>query len=180
MKPLITQKSDQLVNEQIRAPKVQMITHEGENVGVITREEALRLARAAELDLVMVSDTGSQGVPVVKIIDFGKLLYAKKKKQAEAKKHQKTIQVKEIKMRTKIGEHDYLTKIKQAVQFLKDGKHVKVTLMFRGREVASSQERGGDLFAKVDQTFAQEGLINLAHEKDMRSATMWSRIYYVK
>jgi translation initiation factor IF-3 len=180
LKSINIQKTDQLINEQIRAPKVQVITFEGGNAGVISRDEALRMARAAELDLVMVSDTGQEGVPVVKIMDFGKLLYAKKKKQAEAKKHQKTIQVKEIKMRPKIGEHDYLTKLKQAVGFLKDGKHVKITLMFRGREAATSKERGAELFERIDQTFAHEGLANLAHEKDMKSSSMWSRIYFVK
>lgn len=180
MKSINIQKNDQLINDQIRVPKVQVITHDGTNLGVVTRDEALKIARAADLDLVMMSDTGQMGVPVVKIMDFGKLLYAKKKKQAEAKKHQKTIQVKEIKMRTKIGEHDYLTKLKQAVQFLKDGKHVKITLMFRGREVASIHERGAEMFAKVNQTFAAEGLENIAQEKDMKSATIWSRIYFIK
>ena len=87
-------------------------------------------------------------------MDFGKALYAKKKQQAEAKKSQKVIQVKEIKLRPKIGEHDYQTKINQAIDFLKDGKHLKVTLMFKGREAAMREERGEELFRKIDESFA--------------------------
>jgi translation initiation factor IF-3 len=180
LKPII-QKNDlnQPVNEQIRYPRVQVITHEGNNVGIVTREEALKLARAAGLDLVLVSDTGKENVPVTKIMDFGKLLYAKKKKMAEAKKHQKTVQIKEIKMRTKIGEHDFLTKMKQAVQFLKEGKHVKVTLVFRGREAALSQESGVQMFQKIDQVFEQEGL-SVMRDKETKSNGFWSIIYIAK
>lgn len=182
MKPNVNLKNDagNLVNEAIRVAHVQVINEEGVNVGVITREEALQLARRADLDLVVVSDTGSEGVPVAKIMDFGKLLYAKKKKQAEAKKHQKTIQIKEIKMRPKIGEHDYVTKLNQATQFLKEGKHLKITLMFKGRETSSSSERGAEMFAKIDQTFKQEGLDSIVYEKESKSASIWSRIYCLK
>ena len=123
-----------LINEQIRAPKVQLINHLGENVGIVNRNEALRLAEEAELDLVLLSQTGKDNVPVVKIMDCGKVLYEKKKKQAEAKKKQKVIQVKEIKIRPTIGEHDYQTKINHVMEFLHEGKHVKITIFFKGRE----------------------------------------------
>ena len=82
-----------LVNERIMASQVQLITHTGENIGVIARTEALRMASDADLDLVMIAEQGNNGVPVVKIMDFGKTLYERKKKQAESKKHQKVIQV---------------------------------------------------------------------------------------
>jgi len=121
------------INEHIRTPQLQVITHEGENVGVIARNQALRMADDAGLDLVVINDAGPEGVPIAKIMDHGKVLYEKKKKQSEGKK-QHTIQVKEIKLRPKIGEHDFQTKIKQAVSFLKSGKRVKVSLFFRGRE----------------------------------------------
>ena len=121
-----------------------------------------------------------EGVPVVKIMDFGKALYAKKKKQAEAKKSQKVIQVKEIKIRPKIGEHDYQTKMNQAIQFLKDGKRLKVTLMFKGREIVLQQERGKELFDKVDKSFQDAGLAHVVQEKDSRMGQLWSRIYYLK
>jgi len=170
-----------LMNERIRAPQVQLITQDGENVGIVSREEALKSAERAGLDLVLLSPQGNEGVPVVKVMDFGKALYEKKKKQAEAKKHQKVIQVKEIKIRPKIGEHDYLTKMKQAIQFLEDGKHVKFTLVFRGREAVLREERGAELFNKIQQSFDQAGLSkNLAQEKDTKMGQLWSRIYYLK
>src|SRR5580692_513377 len=95
------------VNEKIRAERVQLITQDGENVGVVPTSQALRMAQLASLDLVVIADQGKEGVPIAKIMDFGKAAYEKKKQQAEAKKHQKVIQVKEVKLRPKIGEHDY-------------------------------------------------------------------------
>ena len=150
MKP---EKNIQPINENIRFPRVQLITNDGQNIGVVSRDEALRSAHLAGLDLVLIAEQGSEGFPVTKIMDFGKLLYAKKKKQAEAKKHQKTIQVKEVKLRPKIGEHDFLTKMNQAVQFLKDGKHLKVTVAFRGREAITKEERGTQMFDKINAYF---------------------------
>ena len=170
-----------LINEQIRASNVQLITNEGENIGVVTREKALRMAEEAGLDLVMLAESGKDSVPVVKIMDFGKVLYEKKKKQAEAKKHQKVIQIKEIKMRPKIGEHDYQTKIKQAVQFLKEGKRLKITLFFKGRENISKDERGTEFFQKISRSFDEAGIgENLIQEKESRMGQYWSRIYYLK
>ena len=179
-KPQQSDQNSTLVNEQIRFPRVQLITHEGRNEGVISRSDALRMAHEAGLDLVLIADQGAEGFPVVKIMDFGKALYAKKKKQAEAKKHQKVIQVKEIKIRPKIGEHDYKTKIQQAIQFLKDGKRLKVTLMFKGRELILQAERGRELFDKIDTSFHDAGLNNVVQEKDSRMGQLWSRIYYLK
>lgn len=167
------------INEQIRFPRVQLINHDGQNIGVILRNDALRMAHEAGLDLVLIADQGAEGVPVVKIMDFGKVLYAKKKKMSEAKKHQKVIQIKEIKMRPKIGEHDYQTKLNQAIQFLKDGKRLKVTLTFRGREIALQQERGNDLFNKIDQGFVDAGL-SVIHEKETKMGSIWSRMYFLK
>jgi translation initiation factor IF-3 len=169
-----------LMNEQIKAPRVQLITNQGENLGVVARDEALRLARVDNLDLVMIAESGNERVPVVKIMDFGKELYSRKKKQTEAKKHQKVIQVKEIKIRPKIGEHDYETKIKQAAQFLKDGKRVKITLCFRGRENITKDEKGMFLFDKVAHSFEAYGFTDLVQEKDMQAGQFWSRIYYTK
>lgn len=132
------------------------------------------------LDLVLLSEQGSEGVPVVKIMDYGKVLYAKKKKQAEAKKHQKTIQVKELKLRPKIGDHDFETKMRQAAEFLKDGKHLKITLTFRGREMMNREERGTQLFQKIDAFFTEQAIPNLAQEKDLKMGQLWSRTYYIK
>lgn len=170
-----------LINDRIRAPKMQVITHDGENLGVVDRESALRIARDAELDLVLLAESGSEGVPVTKIMNYGKMQYEKKKKQAEAKKHQKVIQVKEIKFRPKIGEHDYQTKINRAIQFLKEGKRVKVTLAFRGRENITKQERGTELFLRIDNSFAEHDIAeNLIKEQESRMGQFWSRVYYLK
>lgn len=170
-----------LINQQIRAESVQLITQDGENIGTISRSQALRQAEEAGLDLVLIAQSGKDGIPVVKIMDFGKVLYEKKKKTIEAKKHQKVIQIKEIKMSPKIGEHDYQTKIKQAVQFLTSGKRVKITLSFRGREMATKDARGSELFAKIEKSFQeQDWSDNLMQEQDSKMGKMWSRIYYLK
>lgn len=170
-----------LVNQQIRAEHVQLITQDGENVGIVGRNQALRQAEEVGLDLVMIAPSGKEGVPVVKIMDFGKVLYEKKKKNIEAKKHQKVIQIKEVKMSPKIGEHDYQTKIKQAVQFLTSGKRVKITLSFRGREMATKDVRGAELFSKIEKTFQEyDWASNLMQEQDSKLGKMWSRIYYLK
>ncbi len=170
-----------LINAQIRAPQVQVINKDGENLGVISRGEALRRAEDAGLDLVLLADKGSEGVPVVRIMDFGKVLYERKKKSVLAKKKQKTVQVKEIKLSPKIGEHDFLTKIKHALEFLNAGKRVKVTLFFKGRENIAKQERGAELFDKINKTFESYGILkDLVQERDMKMGRFWSRIYYLK
>lgn len=178
-----TNKKDntQLINEKIRAPYLQLITHEGENIGVVAKDRALQMAVDADLDLVQISDEGKEGVPVAKIMDLGKTLYERKKKQNDAKKHQKVIQIKEIKVRPKIGEHDYHTKLKQMIQFLQEGKRVKITLTFRGRENVQREEKGQEFFQRIQQTLEEGGLAdNLAQEKDDVSGKLWSRMYYLK
>jgi translation initiation factor IF-3 len=170
-----------LINQQIRAEYVQLITQDGENIGNISRNQALRQAEEAGLDLVLIAQSGKEGIPVVKIMDFGKVIYEKKKKTIEAKKHQKVIQIKEVKMNPKIGEHDYQTKIKQAIQFLTTGKRVKITLSFRGREIATKEMRGSELFSKIEKSFGEHDWSNnLMQEQDSKMGKMWSRIYYLK
>lgn len=180
MKPRDERAPSQLINERIRFDKLQVITHDGKNLGIINRDEALRIARSEDLDLVLLADAGSEGVPLAKIMDFGKALYAKKKQQAEAKKSQKVIQIKEIKMRPKIGEHDFNVKLHQAIEFLKEGKHVKFTLMFKGREAAMREERGEEIFKKIDQGFEEAGLTKIMAEKDAKAGQLWSRVYLLK
>lgn len=169
-----------LINEYIRMPQMQLITQDGQNIGLVSRSQALAMAKVAGLDLVILTEQGKDGFPVAKIMDYGKVLYEKKKKLAEAKKHQKIIQIKEIKIRPKIGEHDYQTKINRAVEFLEDGMRVKVTLFFRGRENVTRDVRGPELFQKVEDSFKQHGFNNLAFEHDSRMGQVWSRTYYVK
>lgn len=170
-----------LLNEKIRMPRLQLIAEDGRNIGIVSRGEALKLAQEAGLDLVLIAEEGREGVPVAKVMDFGKSLYEKKKKQHEAKKHQKVIQVKEIKMGAKIGEHDFQTKMRQAIEFLKDGKRVKFTLFFKGRENATKVERGTELFDKIQKTFEEYDLLkNLGQEADSKLGSLWSRVYFLK
>lgn len=180
VKPKKEAATSQPINDKIRFDRMQVISQDGSNLGILSRSEALNMARAANLDLVLLAAAGGDGMPVTKIMDFGKALYAKKKQAAEAKKSQKVIQVKEIKFRPKIGEHDFVTKMNQAIDFLKEGKHVKVTLMFRGREIAMKEERGQELFDKIAESFEQAGLTKIFAEKDAKAGQLWSRIYYLK
>jgi translation initiation factor IF-3 len=122
------------VNEKIRVPEIRLIDHEGENQGVVTPEDAIRMARDVGLDLVEISPNASP--PVCKIMDFGKFKYETQKKAVEAKKKQKVIEIKEVKFRPNIDVHDYEVKMRNVTRFLEDGDKVKVTLRFRGREMA--------------------------------------------
>ncbi|HJZ23081.1 MAG TPA: translation initiation factor IF-3 [Candidatus Babeliales bacterium] len=169
-----------LINEKIRFPLMQLILPDGTNLGVITREQALQKAHEYGLDLVIVTERGGDAAPIAKIVDFGKTEYEKKKKQTAAKKNQKVIKVKEIKVRPKIGEHDLGVKMRQGIDFLQDGMRLKITVSFRGREKALRNERGKEIFEKIDFYFKQADLQNLVQEKDMRTDEMWSRIYYLK
>ena len=181
--PLQDKKSENgsVINDAIRAREVQLITEEGENLGKVPRDQAAERAQRVGVYMVMLSDGGNSGVPVVKIMDYGKELYNRKKKQAEAKKTQKTIQIKEVKIRPKIGEHDYQTKMNQAMSFLKSGKRVKFTLFFKGREMATRYERGTALFVRINETLAEADLLDsLVQEKEMKAGPAWSKIYYLK
>ena len=168
-----------LINDQIVAENVQVISVTGENLGIVSLKKALELAAAARLDLVMLDEQDSE-IPLVKVMDFGKNLYAKKKKMAEGKKKQKVVKTKELKMKPKIGIHDYETKMNQGMKFLEAGNKLKVTLTFTGREVNSKDERGEEMLAQVDQTFLDAGLTNIAQENDLKVGRFWSRIYYLK
>ena len=133
-------------NREIRVPRVQLIDDEGQNRGIVSIEDALRAAEDAGLDLVEIAPNSEP--PVCKITDLGKMKYQSQKKAAEARKRQKTIEIKEIKMRPNIDDHDYETKMKAARRFFDDGDKVKVTLRFRGREMAH-MELGMKLLNRV-------------------------------
>ncbi|MBB5665882.1 translation initiation factor IF-3 [Rhizobium leguminosarum] len=133
-------------NREIRIPKVQLIGADGENMGVVPTDQALKMAEEAGLDLVEISPNVEP--PVCKILDLGKLKYANQKKAAEARKKQKIVEVKEIKMRPNIDTHDYEVKMKAMGRFFDEGDKVKVTLKFRGREMAH-QELGMKLLQQV-------------------------------
>ena len=127
-----------------------MIDHTGDKRGVVSTEEARQIAADAGLDLVEVSPNTKP--PVCKILDYGKYKYQQQKKKAEAKKKQKVVEIKEIKMRPNIDDHDYEVKVRAMKRFFEDGDKVKVTLRFRGREMAH-QDRGADLLRRVQDDF---------------------------
>ena len=129
-------------------PKVRLIDATGDNVGVVSTEEALEMAREVGLDLVEISPNADP--PVCKILDLGKFKYEAQKKANLARKKQKTIDVKEIKMRPNIDEHDYQVKLRSMHRFFGDGDKVKVTLRFRGREMAH-QELGRQVLERVQE-----------------------------
>jgi translation initiation factor IF-3 len=145
------QKDGPRVNEEIRIREVQLIDHEGNNRGVIATHEAIALAREAGLDLVEISPNTNP--PVTKILDYGKYKYQAQKKAAEARKKQKTVEVKEIKLRPGIDTHDYQVKMRSMRRFFEEGDKVKVTLRFRGREMAH-QDLGYKLLQRVREDVA--------------------------
>ncbi len=124
------------INERIRFPKIRVIDIDGAQLGIISPQEALRIAEEKELDLVLVSDKADP--PVCRIMDYGKYKFEQEKKAREAKKKQHTADVKEVKMRYKIEDHDYQVRVNQAERFLKSGDKVKATITFRGREIQHS------------------------------------------
>ncbi len=138
------------INGAIRARIVQLINEAGTNVGPTDRDEAIRMAVEAGLDLVEISPNSDP--PVCKILDFGKYKYQSQKKAAEARKKQKVVEIKEIKMRPNIDDHDYEVKSRAIKRFFEEGDKVKITLRFRGREMAH-QELGMDLMRKVKADF---------------------------
>ena len=134
------------INEAIRAREVRLIDQDGQNVGVVLKVDAQSKALEAGLDLVEISPDAEP--PVCKILDFGKFKYQEQKKQAEARKNQKVVEIKEIKMRPSIDDHDYDVKMRAIKRFFEEGDKVKVTLRFRGREMAH-QELGYRLLQRV-------------------------------
>ncbi|MEM9495572.1 MAG: translation initiation factor IF-3 [Pseudomonadota bacterium] len=140
------------INEDIGVEQVLLIDHEGVKHGVVPIGDALQIAVDAGLDLVEVSPNTKP--PVCKILDYGKYKYQQQKKKAEAKKKQKVVELKEIKMRPNIDDHDYDVKAKAMRRFFDEGDKVKVTLRFRGREMAH-QERGAELLRRVQADFEE-------------------------
>ncbi len=134
------------VNEEIRAPQVRLIDQDGEMQGVMSARDAMQRAVQVGLDLLEISPNATP--PVVKILDFGKFKYEQQKKKNEARKKQKVIEIKEIKVRPNIDENDYQVKLRAMKSFIEEGDKVKVTLRFRGREMAH-QELGIKVLERI-------------------------------
>lgn len=157
------------VNDRIRAPEIRLIGPEGENVGVVTPSRALAMAEEAGLDLVEISPNATP--PVCKIMDFGKFKYEQQKRESEARKKQKTIDVKEVKFRPNTDTHDYDVKMRNVFKFLEGGDKVKVTLRFRGREMAH-QNLGRELLERVAEDVKEIGKVENMPKMEGRQMVM--------
>ena len=153
----------------IRAQQVRVISPEGEQLGILETEEALRQAQEVGLDLVEVAANADP--PVCRIMDYGQYKYQQSKRQHEAKKHQKIVHLKEIKLRPKTEEHDFQFKLKHAIEFVEAGDKVKVTVMFRGREM-SHQELGRKLMEKFVEEIGELASVEAPAKMEGRTLSM--------
>ena len=157
------------VNIDITAEEIRLIDDSGENHGTVNLEKGLDMAKAAGLDLVEISPNAEP--PVCKILDYGRFRYAAQKKASLAKKKQKTVEVKEIKLRPGIEKHDYDVKMRSVDKFLGVGDKVKITLRFRGREMAH-QELGMDMLKRVQNDFTEKAKVEQAPKMEGRQMIM--------
>ena len=162
--------SELFINEQIRDKEVRVIGEDGEQLGIMSAREALQLAEEAGVDLVKIAPTAKP--PVCKIVDYGKFKYEQTRKEKEAKKKQKVIEIKEIRLSPNIDTNDLNTKVNAAKKFLSKGDRVKVTLRFRGREMAhmAASKHILDDFA---QALADVSVVEKAPKVEGRSMTMF-------
>jgi translation initiation factor IF-3 len=144
------------INERIRAREIRVINEEGGQLGIMPPFEALKIARGQGLDLVEVAPTANP--PVCRIINYGKYLYQLSKRQHEARKHQKSIELKEVKMRPRTSAHDFETKRNKVIDFLREGAKVKVTIMFRGREMAH-RDLGFRMMERLADEVSEVGMV---------------------
>ena len=163
------ERDDTRVNERIRVPEVRLIGDNGEQVGVVPIDEALSYAQERDLDLVEVAKEARP--PVCRVLDYSKYKYEQEQKAKAARRHQKQVNVREIKLRPKIAQNDYETKRNHVVRFLKGDDRVKVTIMFRGRE-QTHPERGERLLMRLAEDVAELGTVEQAPQQDGRNMTM--------
>jgi len=161
---------DTIMNDKIRAQELRVLGDEGEQFGILSRDEAMKIADEKELDLVLVSPDAKP--PVAKIMDYGKFKYEQEKKKKEARKNQKTIDVKEVKFSCKIADGDIAYKVKHAIEFLEAGKHVKLRVFLRGREMANP-EWGVDVLNRVWPMLEEVGVLEQDAKRDGRYVNMY-------
>ncbi len=157
------------INRNIRVPEVRVVDDAGEQLGILPINKAIEAAEERGLDLVEVAPNATP--PVCKIMDYGKYKYEQSKKQAESKKHQKTIQVKEVKMRPGTDQHDYNFKLNHARRFLSEGNKVKFTIVFRGRELAHT-ELGQVLLDRIVKDMEEVGNVEQTAKREGRAMFM--------
>jgi translation initiation factor IF-3 len=157
------------INERIRVPEVRLVGPNGETVGIVPTDQALKLANEADLDLVEVAPTARP--PVCKLMDYGKFKYENAQKAREARRNQTNVVIKEMKLRPKIDQHDYETKKGHVVRFLNAGDKVKITIMFRGRE-QHRPELGFRLLQRLAEDVQELGFVESAPKQDGRNMVM--------
>jgi len=169
MDRVVPRKRDERINEEIRVPRVRLVDENGGQVGITETKEALEFAFKKGLDLVEVAANADP--PVARVMDYSKYRYEQEQRAKQARKHQLQIQIKEIKLRPKIGNHDYETKKGHVVRFLNQRAKVKVTIMFRGRETLHP-ERGRDLLMRLAGDVKELGSIEQQPVLDGRNMVM--------
>jgi len=157
------------INDRIRVPEVRLVGPNGETVGIVRIDDALRLAQESDLDLVEVAPTARP--PVCKLMDYGKFKYENAQKAREARRNQTNVVIKEMKLRPKIDQHDYATKKGHVVRFLQQGDKVKITIMFRGRE-QHRPELGYRLLQKLAEDVTELGFVESSPKQDGRNMVM--------
>jgi translation initiation factor IF-3 len=157
------------INERIRVPELRLIGEDGQQVGIVKRDEALAYAREHDLDLVEIAPDAKP--PVARVLDYSKYKYEQEQKRKAARKHQQQVTIREMKLRPKIATHDYETKKNHVLRFLKQNDKVKITIMFRGREVAHP-ERGEALCLKLASELEEFGVIESRPSQEGRNMTM--------
>ena len=158
-----------MINEQIRDREIRLIGEDGEQLGIMSAREAMKIAQEAELDLVKIAPAAKP--PVCKIIDYGKYKYEQARKEKEAKKKQKTVEVKEVRLSPNIDTNDLNTKINNAKKFISKGNKVKVTLRFRGREMAHVQQ-SKHILDDFAETLADVAVVEKPAKMDGRAMSM--------
>lgn len=157
------------VNWEIRSPEVRVIDADGKQVGILAVKEAIRLAEEQGLDLVEVAPGASP--PVCRVMNYGKYKYQQNKRSQEAKKHQTVIHVKEVKVRPRTEEHDYQFKLRHILRFLEEGNKVKVSLLFRGREIAHP-EFGREMLARIQESVKEKAVVEQTPRMEGRIMVM--------
>ncbi|MDZ7834258.1 MAG: translation initiation factor IF-3 [Alkalibacterium sp.] len=155
-----------IVNDRIRANEVRLIGKDGEQIGVISRNEAMRMAEDSNMDLVLVSPNAKP--PVARIMDYGKYRYEQQKKEREARKNQKIVNIKEIRLSPTIDDHDFNTKLRNARKFLDNGDKVKVSIRFRGRAI-THKEIGREVLERMAEETADISQVESKAKMDGRS-----------
>ncbi|CAK7014656.1 translation initiation factor IF-3 [Phascolarctobacterium sp.] len=166
---MVISKENLRINDEIRAREVRLTADDGEQLGIMSSRDALALAQEKQLDLVEIAPNAKP--PVCRIMDYGKYRYEQQKRDKEARKKQKTFDIKEVKLRPGIEDHDYTVKFKNAVRFLEDGDKVKVTIMFRGCEL-SHPELGEVLLKRMAEELKDTVVIERAPKLEGRNMIM--------